>query len=172
MNKLLPAFACSIAMFSATSSMAAGTLSGNLGVQLTIGNGCQVIGGTQGGSTSDFGLINFGTHPALNNALNAQSASTTASPIQLNCTLATAYTVTLNSGANASGNQRRLALAGAYVNYNLYSDSAYLVAWPAIGVPGIGTGSAVNFTVYGQVPAQTTPAAGTYTDTVTATITW
>ena len=172
MKKLLPVFLCAIAMFFTTNSMAAGSLSGNLGVQLTTGNGCQVTGGTQGGSTSDFGLINFGTHPALNNTINAQSASTTASPIQLNCTLATAYTITLNSGANASGNQRRLALAGAYINYNLYSDSANLVAWPVAGVSGVGTGNAVDFTVYGQVPPQTTPAAGTYTDTVTVTITW
>jgi len=38
--------------------------------------------------------------------------------------------------------------------------------------PGTGTGTAQTIPVYGDVPGQTTPAAGTYRDTVTATITY
>ncbi len=41
-----------------------------------------------------------------------------------------------------------------------------------VTVSGTGTGSAQNQTGYGRVPPQATPAAGTYTDTITATVTF
>ncbi len=37
---------------------------------------------------------------------------------------------------------------------------------------GSGTGNGQSLTVYGRVPVQTTPVAGTYTDTVVVTITY
>ncbi|WZB69364.1 spore coat protein U domain-containing protein [Achromobacter xylosoxidans] len=37
---------------------------------------------------------------------------------------------------------------------------------------GLGSGTVQNHTVYGRVPAQTTPRPGSYSDTVTATITF
>ncbi|MBS0432870.1 MAG: spore coat protein U domain-containing protein, partial [Proteobacteria bacterium] len=39
-------------------------------------------------------------------------------------------------------------------------------------VASTGTGSAQAFTVYGQVPAQTTPPAAVYNDTVNVTVTY
>jgi spore coat protein U-like protein len=39
-------------------------------------------------------------------------------------------------------------------------------------VSGTGIGSSQNYTVYGRVQAQTTPAPGTYTDTITVTVTY
>ncbi|MCE3520182.1 spore coat protein U domain-containing protein, partial [Escherichia coli] len=35
-----------------------------------------------------------------------------------------------------------------------------------------GSGAAQPYTVYGRVPVQTTPAPGTYTDTITVTVTY
>jgi spore coat protein U-like protein len=37
---------------------------------------------------------------------------------------------------------------------------------------GTGTGSGQALTIYGRVPVQTTPAQGTYTDTIIGTITY
>ncbi len=39
-------------------------------------------------------------------------------------------------------------------------------------VAGTGDGTQTNYTVYGRVPAQTTPSAGFYSDTVVATVTY
>jgi spore coat protein U-like protein len=39
-------------------------------------------------------------------------------------------------------------------------------------VAGTGNGSGQVYTVYGQISAQTTPAPGTYNDTITVTITY
>ncbi|WP_409528142.1 spore coat protein U domain-containing protein [Rhizobium sp.] len=39
-------------------------------------------------------------------------------------------------------------------------------------VTGTGTGSPQTLTVYGRVPAQNTPAPGTYSDTVVVTVSY
>jgi spore coat protein U-like protein len=39
-------------------------------------------------------------------------------------------------------------------------------------VSATGNGAAQTHTVYGRVPAQTTPAPATYSDTVTVTVTY
>jgi spore coat protein U-like protein len=39
-------------------------------------------------------------------------------------------------------------------------------------VSGTGNGAGQTITIFGRVPAQTTPAPGTYTDTVTVTVTY
>ena len=63
---------------------------------------------------------------------------------------------------------------GTPVNYNMYRDAARTLNWGETDtvdtVDATGTGSAVTHTVYGRVPPQATPAANTYTDTVTVTV--
>jgi spore coat protein U-like protein len=39
-------------------------------------------------------------------------------------------------------------------------------------VAATGSGAAQSYTVYGRITAQTTPAPGTYTDTITVTVTY
>lgn len=64
----------------------------------------------------------------------------------------------------------------ALVNYNLYREAGRLTNWGnTVGtdtVGGTGTGLIVNSTVYGRVPVQTAQAPGTYTDTITVTVTY
>ena len=64
----------------------------------------------------------------------------------------------------------------ATVTYSLYSDSGRTTVWGnTVGtntVAGVGNGASQSYTVYGRVPAQTTPAAATYTDTITVTVTY
>jgi spore coat protein U-like protein len=94
------------------------------------------------------------------------------------------YSIGLGNGANASGAQRRMRLGatGNYITYNLYTDSAHSHAWKTTTTTtscgggantcdlGTGTGSNQNYTVYGQVPAQTAPSSGAYSDTVVVTV--
>ncbi|HVR82290.1 MAG TPA: spore coat protein U domain-containing protein [Luteimonas sp.] len=100
------------------------------------------------------------------------------STISITCTGRTAWNIGLNNGLHASGNIRRMqfgVVIGNYVNYELYRDSPRTSRWGNIldtdTVPGTGTGTVQTLTVYGRVPAQT-PAAGSYSDTITVTITY
>lgn len=98
------------------------------------------------------------------------------SRITVTCTSTTAYSVQLDPGKNAdgAGGRRMKAATGGLVGYGLFRDTARTVAWGSGGqaVTGTGTGSAQQLTVYGRVPAQATPAPGTYSDTVVVTVTY
>lgn len=93
--------------------------------------------------------------------------------------------VALNAGVNAGGSfaNRRLSSGASFLLYQLYTDAARTAVW------GDGTaGTAVNggsfsctppctkithvFDVYGRIPALQRPRAGSYSDTVTATVTF
>ena len=122
--------------------------------------------------------MDFGTQGVLAAQLTATSAITTT------CTNTTPYNIWLNAGSvtGSSVAQRLLAgtaagNTGTTVNFNLYQTAAPTAPiWGnTVGtdtVSGVGTGSAVETTVYGRVPAQTTPAPGAYQYTITATITY
>lgn len=59
------------------------------------------------------------------------------------------------------------------LQYNLYTTAARTTVWDNVtGVSGTGNGADQWNTVYGRVPAQTTPAAGVYQDTVNVTVSW
>jgi spore coat protein U-like protein len=124
--------------------------------------------------------LNFGSTSTL--LANLDSTAT----ITVQATNTTPYSIGFNSGANASGSQRRArkGATSSFINYGLYTDSARSQAWTTSTsttsctggagtcVLGTGTGSAQNTTVYGRVPPQTVPAAGTFNDTVVVTVTF
>ena len=67
--------------------------------------------------------------------------------------------------------------AGSHtIQYGIYKDSAHAQPWGnTVGtdtVSSAGIGSSQSFTVYGRIPPQTTPTPGTYTDTITVTVTY
>lgn len=115
--------------------------------------------------------INFGNHGVLDAAVDATGA------VAVNCTSGTTYNVGLNNGLNGDGpTQRRMMLGEQAITYGLYQDAARSQPWGnTIGsntASGTGAGATQNLTVYGRVPSQTTPAPGTYTDTVVVTVTY
>ena len=124
--------------------------------------------------------LNFGSTSTL--ASNIDSTAT----ITVQATNTTPYSIGLGLGSNASGSQRRVrnGATANYINYNLYTDSARSNAWStststtsctsgaSTCILGTGTGLSQNITVYGRVPAQSVPAAGTFTDTVVVTVTF
>ena len=100
------------------------------------------------------------------------------STIQVTCTNTTPYNIGLDAGTGAGATVavRKMTSGGATVNYSLYSDSGYNTVWgntvSTDTVAGTGNGAAQNYTVYGRIPAQTTPAPGNYSDTITVTVTY
>jgi spore coat protein U-like protein len=100
------------------------------------------------------------------------------STIQVTCTNTTPYTIGLDAGTGSGATvaTRKLTSGGATVNYSLYSDTNHTTVWgntPGTDtVAGTGNGTGQNFTVFGLIPPQTTPAPGTYTDTITVTVSY
>ena len=116
--------------------------------------------------------LNFGTVGVL--AGNTDQTST----IQVTCTNTTPYNIVLDvgTGSGATVAVRKLTSGGATVNYSLYTDAGRATLWGnTVGTDtqaGTGNGAAQNYTVYGRIPAQTTPAPGNYADTITVTVTY
>jgi spore coat protein U-like protein len=141
----------------------ASTATGSFNSTITIQSNCQVV------STN---TLNFGTQGLLT-ANNDASAT-----FAVQCTNTTPYNVGLNAGSTAGGSiaTRLMTSGSATVSYKMFSDSGRTTNWGnTVGtdtVSGTGNGSSQTLTVYGRVPAQTTPAAATYTDSVTVTVTY
>lgn len=91
------------------------------------------------------------------------------------------YVISLSKGNSATYTPRFMNLSGVHLNYNVYTTAAFTSIW------GDSTGGTVtlsdtvtallltettNYTVFGQLPALQTVGAGTYTDTITVTVTY
>jgi spore coat protein U-like protein len=152
-------------LFSSQKGLAA-TATGSLPVSSTVITSCSV------------GTVNplaFGSYdPTSATATNAQST------ITINCTPLTAYNVGLDGGTGAGGsaNNPRVmtGLPSGTLNYSLFSNSTYTTVWGnTIGVNTVSESStliSVTLTVYGQIAAAQASRAGTYSDTVTITVTY
>jgi spore coat protein U-like protein len=86
-------------------------------------------------------------------------------------------TVALSAGNSGNFNSRTMLNGTDSLSYNLFLDAAYTQIW------GDGTGVSLtdtvfvtpgkqsfNATVYGMMPALQTPGSGTFTDTITVSV--
>jgi spore coat protein U-like protein len=141
----------------------AGTTTSTFGVTMTITADCLI------NSTATLAFTSSGVIAANHD---------TSSPLVVQCTNTTPYTVALNKGSTTGGTilQRLLVNGAATINYNIYTDTPGGTLWGdgtnGVTVGGTGNGAAQTITVFGRVPVQTTPAPGAYTDTVTVTVTF
>ncbi|QNR96351.1 spore coat protein U domain-containing protein [Stenotrophomonas sp. 169] len=108
--------------------------------------------------------------------------------ITAQCSALTPYSIALNAGSNAATagdvTTRRMRNVDAgvttnnFVGYQLYQDAGRTNVWGATTatntVAAVGTGLPQAYNVYGRVlnPSVNNAAAGSYLDTVTATITY
>jgi spore coat protein U-like protein len=119
--------------------------------------------------------INFGASVGI-----LSSAIPASAQISATCTAGDSYTIALNQGTTSGASLSNRLMAGsgsAVVQYGLYTSGSYSTVWgdgsPGTGtLGGTGTGSTQYYTVYGLVPAQTTPAPNTYSDLVTVTVSY
>jgi len=120
--------------------------------------------------------MSFGAPSAIGGA-NVDTTST----ITLQCTNGASYDVALDLGLNAASGQRYMSNGAATpvkIPYNVYTDSGRTTSWGNTSgtdtVAGTaGTSGAVSLTAYGRIPSTATSVgAGSYTDTVTVTVTF
>src|SRR4051812_10023563 len=157
------AAAVAVGLLPSASVSFAATSTATFSVQVTIVATCTI---------NSASALNFGSQGVL--TANVDQTST----IQVQCTNTTPYNIGLDAGlgSGATVAVRKMTSGGATVNYTLYSDSGRTTVWGVtIGtntVAGTGNGAAQSYTVYGRIPAQTTPAPGSYADTVTVTVSY
>ncbi|EPL3847863.1 Csu type fimbrial protein [Klebsiella aerogenes] len=157
-----------------------GTLTGQVGVQLTIGSGCTVTNGSSASGVNSWGTIDFGTYSDLVNAIDSNLiGSGGASAVSIICSNNLPVTLTLNDGQHVgtTGLRQMESADGDQIAYRLYSNSTRQAEFTSAGIGITGTGSAQEIPIYARVlPADqggvTAPAAGFYQDMVTATLTW
>jgi spore coat protein U-like protein len=155
--------ALAVCLFSFVATSQATTTTSTFTVQITITASCTI---------NSASTLNFGSQGVL--TANVDQTST----IQVQCTNTTPYNIGLNAGTatGATVTTRKMTSGSNTVSYALYSDSGRTTNWGnTVGtdtVAATGTGASQSFTVYGRVPAQTTPAPATYTDTITVTVTY
>ena len=81
-----------------------------------------------------------------------------------------------NTGSTDAAPIRRLKDGGTdYLSYQLYSDNGYSTVWgntAGTSVAHTGTGTQTALTVYGSIAAGQSVPAGSYSDTVVATVTF
>jgi len=156
------AAAALLSLLSAAASDAA-TATATLKVQLTVTSSCVI---------NSASTLNFGSQGVL--IANVDNTST----LQVQCTNTTPYNIGLDAGqgTGATVAVRKMTSGASTINYSLYSDTGRTTVWGnTVGtntVAGTGNGASQSYTVYGRVPPQTTPAAATYTDTITVTVTY
>jgi spore coat protein U-like protein len=117
--------------------------------------------------------IAFGNYDVF----SASPTDTTGS-VSFTCNATASIAITLSKGSSPTFSRRRLnGPPPDTLNYNLYLDVARTTVW------GDGTASTATYTntnppvntqvvvtIYGRIPAGQDVSAGTYTDTITATI--
>ncbi|MDR3521332.1 MAG: spore coat U domain-containing protein [Acidocella sp.] len=146
------------------------TKTASVAVTASVAGSCKITGGT----------VAFGAYDPT-----SATALTASGTVVVACTKNTTYTVGLDTGLNTanapSGSTRAMVDAGAYLGYDLYSNSGATTLWTnsspgwvsGTGAGGIGAAANQTLNVYGSVPVgQFVTPGTTFTDTVTATITY
>lgn len=130
-------------------------------VSATVTNNCNI------GATG----LSFGTAGVLGAGIDALGS------LSVICTNGDAWRISLNGGGsgNVAARSMQRQGGGGSVGYQLYTDATHSVPWGdgsagTSRVTNTGSGLSQIVTVYGRVPPQSTPAPGSYSDTITATI--
>lgn len=153
-----------LAVAGSGTTASAATATANLAVSATVTNNCTI-------STA---ALAFGSYdPVVANASTALDGTGT---VSIACTKGTSATIGLGLGSNASGSTRRMNDgSGNYLTYEMYQNAGRTTLWGNSGAdlnsPAAAPSKAPrDFTVYGRVASNQDATAGSYTDTVVATV--
>lgn len=137
-----------------------------------------VIGAVLFGADDAWAQCSISATPVAFGNYNPLSSTATVSTgtVSYQCLIALLPQVTLSRGSSLTFTPRTLKMGTETLNYNLFRDAGYGAVW------GDGTGGTqvyqalvavltqVNLTVYAQIPPSQNVAAGSYNDSVVATI--
>lgn len=140
------------------------TVATTMQLNLTVTNDCITINAPN---------VNFGSAPLVKNFPAISQA------VSIICTKGSSYTVGINNGSYANGNVRNMASGNNRLSYEIYKAST-TNRWGSVGTErwtssassstsSDGLLRTYNYTAV-VLPSQSTPPAGTYTDTVVVDI--
>ena len=146
-----------------TPASARQTATANLAVTASVANGCTI-------TTTP---LAFGAYDPVVANLTAPLAGT--GGVVITCTKNAVTHIGLGLGANASGSIRRMILGTDFLTYELYQEVGHTTVWGTVGAAMLTpvaapSKAARTFSVYGLVPPAQDVAAGSYTDSVVATV--
>jgi spore coat protein U domain-containing protein, fimbrial subunit CupE1/2/3/6 len=150
-------------MLGLTAPGLAQTSSSGVSVTAIVGKNCSIT------TTA----VNFGSYDPL--VANATSPLDGTGAVIVACTKGAGTRIDLGLGANPSGSTRRMQAGTDFLAYELYQNAGRTTTWRSGSSAGQTIATAPNknprtFVVYGRVPAGQDVAAGSYSDTVLATI--
>ncbi|HKW91437.1 MAG TPA: spore coat U domain-containing protein [Methylomirabilota bacterium] len=151
-----------LVLSSATPAIAQ-TASTNLASSATVAKNCSIT------TTA----VAFGGYdPVVTNATTPLDGTGT---VVVTCTKGAGTRIDLGLGSNASGSTRRMSGGTDFLTYELYQNTGRTTIWGTGAAAGQTIAAAPSkaartFTVYGRVAAGQDVAAGSYNDTVVATI--
>lgn len=135
----------------------AATANSTIAVSAQVVSACTVSGGA----------IAFG-------AVSTGAAASQQSALTVTCTSGTAYEIELNDGLSGTAATRRMTGPnGATLAYDIYRDAGHSQRWGsgAGASTGTGSGTAQPVDLYAAIAPAAAPS-GSYTDTVTAILTY
>jgi spore coat protein U-like protein len=161
-------FAAGLLALLAAGTTPATTANSSFQVNASVASVCYVSGTT----------LSFGSNlDPVNGTVPVDATST----LSVQCTNTTGWSVALDAGTNAGGpaafGSRAIKNGSQTLAYQLYTNAGRTTVWGdgsggSAPVTGTGTGSTQSLTVYGRLPSLTGAIPGSYTDTVTVTITY
>jgi spore coat protein U-like protein len=171
-RRYLSAVAAGAVAMAATPLFAASSPSASLSITASVAAKCSVSSTT---------AVAFGAYdPVVTNAATGVDLDGTGS-VGIKCTPGNGTSISMDSGANASGNQRRMqgpaGSSSAFLNYSLFSDAARTTAWgngsngaSSLAITASTNASERTFTVHGRVPKGQDVNVGNFSDTVQVTV--
>ncbi len=161
---MMTAVATAAGVAALTRPVTAASGTANLSVTATVTNNCTI-------STTP---VAFGSYDPV--VANATANLDAAGSVVVACTKGATATVGLALGANGTGAVRRMKDGGAnYLSYELFQESSRSTVWGNSGSALLSPGAAPSkaartFPVYGRIAGNQDIPAGSYSDTVVATV--
>lgn len=125
--------------------------------------------------------FNVGTYAPFSGNAISNNANVSVTCSALVAGLNVSYAVSLNKGSSNSYTTRTMKFSSWNLNYNIYTTSTRTTVW-GDGTSGTGTisdsyslsllSTTRTYPMYAYIPASQNVGAGTYTDSITATVTF
>lgn len=131
----------------------------------------QVTANVQANCTVSANNLDFGNYTG--------TLTSATSNLNVTCTNSTPYWVGLDAGQASGATVSTRSMKGPSSNmlsYAIFQDGGHASNWGNTdgvnAATGTGTGSSQTLTMYGQIPAGQNVVPGSYSDTITATLTY
>lgn len=113
--------------------------------------------------------VSFGSYDTL-----SSTALDGVGNINVSCDASTSFTVSLGTGGSGTFDLRQLTAGTESLGYNLYTDAARTIIWgDGVAASDVSaTGTNVDLSVYGRIPAGQNVPANAYTDTISVTVSY